>query len=157
MLKIGDNAPEFCLPDQDGVEFCLKSLVGNWILLYFYPKDNTPGCTKQACELSSEMDFFVDSGCYVVGVSPDTATSHKKFINSHTLKQTLLSDKDKHTTQLYDAWGQKKLYGKEYMGLIRSSFIIDKNLKIAWMYYNVRVKEHAQKAKQKLLEIQSKS
>jgi len=148
-MKITD----FCLPNQDGVEICLKDLRGKWIILYFYPKDNTPGCTTEAKDFSSLLNEFEDLGAIVIGVSPDSPKKHCNFIEKHHLKLTLLSDEDKKVLKLFGAWGKKKMYGKEYEGVIRSTFIINPDGEIVKEYKKVRVKEHAQKVLEDLKEI----
>ncbi len=142
-LKIGDKAPEFRLLNQDGVELSLKDFADKKIVLYFYPKDDTPGCTIEANDFSALYEEFLAKNAVVLGVSPDSAKSHCKFIDKFALKHTLLCDTDKLAARAYGAWGLKKNYGKEYEGLIRSTFIIDEGGKIAQIYRNVRAKEHA--------------
>ncbi len=95
MLEIGTKAPEFCLPNQDDVEICLRDIVGKWIVLYFYPRDNTPGCTTQACDFTQALPQFDDCDAVILGVSPDSAAKHRKFIEKHNLSITLLADEDK--------------------------------------------------------------
>jgi len=150
-MKITD----FCLPNQDGVEICLKDLRGKWIILYFYPKDNTPGCTTEAKDFSSLLDEFEDLGAIVIGTSPDTPKKHCNFIEKHDLKVTLLSDEEKKVLKSFGAWGKKKMYGKEYEGVIRSTFIINPDGEIVKEYKKVRVKEHAKKVLEDLKEIKN--
>lgn len=142
-LKIGDKAPEFSLLNQDGVQLSLKDFAGKKIVLYFYPKDNTPGCTIEANEFSELYEDFLAKNAVVLGVSPDNDKSHCKFIAKFRLKHTLLCDTDKLVARAYGAWGLKKNYGKEYEGLIRSTFVIDEGGKIAQIYKNVKAKAHA--------------
>ena len=142
-LKIGDKAPEFSLLNQDGVQLSLKDFAGKKIVLYFYPKDNTPGCTIEANEFSELYEDFLAKNAVVLGVSPDNDKSHCKFITKFRLKHTLLCDTDKLVARAYGAWGLKKNYGKEYEGLIRSTFVIDEGGKIAQIYKNVKAKAHA--------------
>jgi len=139
------KAPDFCLPNQDGVEICLRDLKGKWIVLYFYPKDNTPGCTTEAKEFSELIDEFEDLGAIVIGVSPDSPKRHCNFIEKHNLKVTLLSDEEKKVLKAYGAWGKKKVCGRECEGVIRSTFIIDPEGNIVKEYKKVRAKGHAAK------------
>ncbi len=154
-LEIGNKAPNFCLPNQDDVEICLKDLIGKWIILYFYPKDNTPGCTTQACDFSSNLQEFEELDAIILGVSPDSTKSHKNFIEKKELKITLLSDSSKETLKNYFAFGMKKNYGKEYEGVIRSTFIINPKCEIAGAYYNVRANGHIEKIKKELQKIKN--
>ena len=124
-LKIGDNAPEFCLPDAEKGQVCLKDHRGKWVVLYFYPKDNTKGCTMEALEFTAAEDDFNARGAIVLGVSPDGEESHRKFISKHDLPFTLLVDQDHKLAELYGVWGEKSMYGKKYMGIIRSHFVIN--------------------------------
>jgi peroxiredoxin Q/BCP len=149
------KAPEFCLPNQDETEICLRDLVGKWIILYFYPKDNTPGCTKEACDFSEALEEFEDLDAIILGVSPDSPKKHRNFIEKKNLKITLLSDENKEVIKKYGAWGIKKMYGKEYEGVIRSTFIINPQREIVAEFKNVRVKGHIDKVKEKLKELQS--
>ena len=144
------KAPEFCLPNQDGVEICLRDLKGKWVILYFYPKDNTPGCTTEAKEFSELIDEFEKLGAVVIGVSPDSPKKHCNFIEKHNLKVTLLSDEEKKVLKEYGAWGKKKNYGREYEGVIRSTFIIDPEGNIVKEFRNVRAKGHAAKVLEEL-------
>ena len=153
MLEIGDKAPEFCIPNQDEVEICLRDLKGKWIVLYFYPKDNTPGCTTEAKEFSNLLDEFEQLGVIVIGVSPDSPKKHCNFIEKHNLTITLLSDSEKEVLKAYGAWGKKKMYGKEYEGVIRSTFIINPKGEIVKEYKNVRAKGHAAKVLEDLKEL----
>ena len=141
MLVINDRAPEFCLPNQDNVEICMRDLAGKWIVLYFYPKDNTPGCTNEACDFTDHNEHFEDLNCVVLGVSPDSPKSHKKFIDNKNLAITLLSDEEKKTSKDYGVWKLKKFMGKEFMGIARTTFLIDPQGKIAHIWENVKVRE----------------
>lgn len=154
MLEIGSNAPEFSLMNQDEVEICLKDLDGKWVVLYFYPKDSTPGCTTEACDFTQQLPDFEDMDAVVLGVSPDSARKHKNFIEKKDLKITLLVDENKDTIKAYDAWGLKKMCGKEYEGVIRSTYIITPDRKIGFAWSNVRVKGHVDAVKAKLEELQ---
>ncbi|EAK9857372.1 thioredoxin-dependent thiol peroxidase [Campylobacter lari] len=142
-LQIGDKAPVFELLNQDGVKISLSDFLGKKIILYFYPKDNTPGCTTQACEFSQSYDDFLGKNAVIIGISPDSVKSHENFIKKYDLKHTLLSDSEKEICKLYGAWGLKKNYGKEYEGLIRSTFVINEEGNIVKIYKNVKAKDHA--------------
>lgn len=143
-LKCGDEAPLFSLPNEDNVVIALQDLFDYTIILYFYPKDNTSGCTTQAQEFSKLIESFQQYNAIVIGISPDKTTTHKKFIQNKDLKIILLSDVDKHIATKYHAYGKKMMYGKEVVGIYRSTFII-KNGKIIESFYNVKAKGHAQK------------
>jgi len=153
MLQIGERAPAFCLPNQDEEEVCLRDLQESWIILYFYPKDNTPGCTTEACDFSATVPDFSKIGATILGVSPDSPKRHRNFIEKKALTITLLSDEDKEVLQRYGVWQLKKNYGREYMGVVRSTFIIDPDGKIAAVWEKVRVKGHVEAVKEKLLEL----
>ncbi|MEO1927544.1 MAG: thioredoxin-dependent thiol peroxidase [Nautiliaceae bacterium] len=150
------KAPEFCLPNQDNVEICLRDLRGKWIVLYFYPKDNTPGCTTEAKEFSELLDEFENLDAIVIGISPDSPKKHCNFIEKHDLTVTLLSDENKEVLKAYGAWGKKKMYGKEYEGVIRSTSIIDPDGNIVKEYKNVRAKGHAKKVLEDLKNLKDK-
>lgn len=149
-LKVGDNAPQFELPNQDGVSIALKDFIGKRVILYFYPKDNTPGCTTQACDFTQNYEKFMSKNAVIIGISPDDIKSHENFIKKFMLKHILLSDSDKEVAKSYGVWGLKKNYGKEYEGIIRSTFVIDEKGKIAKIYSNVRAKDHASKVLEEL-------
>jgi len=136
---------DFCLPNQDGVEICLRDLEGKWVVLYFYPKDNTPGCTTEAKEFSELVDEFEKLNAVILGVSPDSIKRHTNFINKHNLKITLLSDEEKKVLKDFGAWGPKKVCGRECEGVIRSTFIISPSGEIVKEYKNVKAKGHAAK------------
>lgn len=140
-LQIGDEAPKFTLLNQDGIEISLKDFVGKKVVLYFYPKDNTPGCTIESCEFSELGDEFSAKNAVVIGISPDDSKSHCKFIDKFKLKQILLCDTQTQTARAYGAWGLKKNYGREYEGILRSTFIIDEQGKIAKIFRNVNPRE----------------
>ncbi len=154
MLQIGDQAPAFCLPNQDEEEVCLRDLQGGWIVLYFYPKDNTPGCTTEACEFTAAMPDFSGLGATILGVSPDSPKKHRSFIEKKELGITLLADEEKEACEAYGVWQLKKFMGREYMGVVRSTFIIDPEGKVAAVWEKVRVKGHVEVVKQKLIELQ---
>ncbi|WP_148803661.1 thioredoxin-dependent thiol peroxidase [Campylobacter concisus] len=144
-LEVGDKAPEFEALNQDGVKVALKDFIGKNVVLYFYPKDNTPGCTTEACEFSANYDQFIKNDTVIIGVSPDSVKSHAGFIAKQNLKHILLSDEDKEISKLYGVWQVKKNYGKEYLGIVRSTFVIGKDGKIAKIYKSVKAKDHAAK------------
>ena len=125
MLKIGDKAPVFTLKDKDGREVSLSDFAGQKVVVYFYPKDNTPGCTKQACAFAGLYSAFREKGVEVIGISRDSTTSHVKFAEKYGLSFLLLSDPERTAIQAYGVWQEKKLYGKTTMGVVRTTFIID--------------------------------
>jgi peroxiredoxin Q/BCP len=157
MLEPGTKAPDFCLPNQDEVEICLRDLKGKWVVLYFYPKDLTPGCTTEACDFTEAMPEFEDLDAVILGVSPDLPEKHRKFIEKKGLGITLLSDENKEVLKAYGAWGPKKMYGREFEGVIRSTFLIDPEGNIAAVWPKVRVKGHVEAVKEKLEELRMKS
>ena len=125
MLNVGDKAPDFTLRDKDGRTVSLSDFKGRKVVLYFYPKDNTPGCSRQACAFAGAYDIFADNGVVVIGVSKDSEASHRKFAEKYELPFILLSDPEKEAIQAYGVWQEKKNYGKVSMGVVRSTFIID--------------------------------
>ena len=125
MLEIGTKAPAFTLPDENGTLHTLEEYRGKKVILYFYPKDNTPGCTKQACGFSEMYPMFLEKGAVVLGVSKDSVASHKKFEEKYGLPFTLLADTEKEVIQAYDVWKEKKNYGKVSMGVVRTTYLID--------------------------------
>lgn len=155
MLEVGTKAPNFNLQNQDGIETTLSNYAGKWIVIYFYPKDDTPGCTTEACEFSFELAGFRDMDAVVLGVSADSVARHEKFANKHSLGVTLLSDPQHAMIESYGAWREKMMCGKKYMGIVRSSYIIDPSGKIAKAYDNVKAKGHAQKVKEDLLKLRN--
>lgn len=142
--------PNFCLPNQDGKQVCLKDFNGKWIVLYFYPKDDTPGCTIEGMEFSSKAKDFEKLGAKIIGISPDSGKSHCKFIEKHKLKIELLSDENKKVINQFDAWGKKKFYGKEYEGVLRSTFLINPGGKIVNEWRSVKPEGHAEEVLNKL-------
>ncbi len=164
MIRIGTKAPNFSLKNQDDKEVSLKDNFGKWIVLYFYPKDNTSGCTKEAYDFTESLKDYKKLNAVIIGVSPDSTESHRSFIEKHILGITLLSDPDKKIHKAYGAWGIKKNYGKEYEGVIRSTYIISPEGKIAeiWNKVKVRVKRkdgetrHVDVVKERLKEFQNK-
>ena len=124
MLKEGEKAPAFCLPDKDGKEVSLQEFRGRKVVLYFYPRDNTPGCTKQACAFAAAYDGFRQLDAAVIGISKDSQSSHQKFAEKYQLPFVLLSDPERKAIEAYDVWQEKKLYGKVSMGVVRTTYII---------------------------------
>ncbi len=149
-LQKGAKAPDFTGVDQDGKTLSLADFKGKKLILYFYPKDNTPGCTNEACNFRDHYDFWLSKGYAVVGVSPDSVASHQKFKAKYNLPFPLLSDPEKKIIKAYGAWGPKKLYGREYEGLIRSTFIIDEEGNIEEVFGKVKTKEHTEQIVKKL-------
>ena len=141
-FKIGDKAPAFEAVDQDGKTIKLEDFKGTNLILYFYPKDNTPGCTAESCDLRDNYQMWLDKGYKVVGVSPDSEKSHQKFIAKYNLPFPLIADTDKSIIKSYGAWGLKKMYGKEYEGLLRTTFVIDGEGTITNIFEKVKTKEH---------------
>lgn len=145
ILAAGDIAPEFSLENSDGVSISLRDFRGKNVVLYFYPKDNTPGCTTEACEFSANYDEFIANDTVIVGVSPDSIKSHSGFMIKQNLKHILLSDINKDVAKAYGVWQVRKNYGKEYLGIVRTTFVIDKEGKIAKVYKSVKAAGHAAK------------
>lgn len=143
MPKVGEAAPEFSLPDQDGVMHMLSQYRGKYVLLYFYPKDDTPGCTKEACAIRDADPDFSSLDAVVLGVSADSVKSHKKFAEKYGLMFPLLADEDRTVVNAYGVWGRKKFMGREYDGIMRTSFLIDPNGKIVVVYEQVKPELHA--------------
>ena len=127
MLEIGTKAPDFTLQDKDGNQVALSDFAGQKVVLYFYPRDNTPGCTRQACAFAQNYDGFKERGVEVIGISKDSVASHAKFADKHELPFILLSDPELVAIQGYDVWKEKKLYGKVSMGVVRTTYVIDEN------------------------------
>ncbi|HKX48575.1 MAG TPA: thioredoxin-dependent thiol peroxidase [Gaiellaceae bacterium] len=144
MLSEGDPAPDFTLPSDGGEEISLSSLRGRPVVVYFYPKDDTPGCTAQACGLRDAWGDFEKTGAVVLGVSPDGADSHAKFKEKYGLPFTLLADTDHAVADAYGVWGEKTYAGKTYMGVNRSTFVVDADGKVAKVFPNVKPAEHAE-------------
>ncbi len=144
MPKIGTKAPQFALPDQSGVEHSLKQYLGKWVILYFYPKDDTPGCTKEACSFRDSFAALKKAKIVVLGVSVDPVKKHAKFVEKYDLPFTLLSDEQKELVEAYGVWGKKKFMGREYMGTNRVTFLIDPKGVIVKVYENVKPDNHAQ-------------
>ena len=155
MIEIGHKAPEFCLPNQDNEEICLRDLRGTWVVLYFYPKDSTPGCTTEACDFTEALPDFTELGATILGVSPDSVKRHQNFIAKKDLKITLLSDEEKEVLQAYGVWQLKKNYGREYMGVVRSTYLVDPDGNVAAVWGKVRVKGHVEAVREKLEEVRN--
>lgn len=141
-LKQGQSAPDFTLPDQEGNEHTLSAMRGKWVLVYFYPKDDTPGCTVEACSVRDRFPKFKDLALTVFGISVDSVKSHAKFAQKYKLPFTLLSDEDKTVVKAYGVWGKKKFMGREYMGTSRTSFLVDPKGCVAKIYENVKPEKH---------------
>ena len=136
------KAPEFTLPDQNGKMHSLKDYLGKWVIVYFYPKDATPGCTKEACNFRDGREFLESAGAVVLGISKDSVASHKKFADKHELNFTLLSDETTETIKAYGAWGNKKFMGREYEGINRDTYLINPQGEIAKEYKGVNPLTH---------------
>ncbi|MBP7554576.1 MAG: thioredoxin-dependent thiol peroxidase [Spirochaetes bacterium] len=143
MLSVGDKAPDFTLKDGEGKDITLSSFLGKKVVLYFYPKDNTPGCTTEACGFRDVYDYILEKGAAVIGISRDSSASHKKFADKFNLPFYLLSDKDGAVLESYSALGEKKLYGKIFIGILRITYIIDENGIISKVFPKVSPKDHA--------------
>ncbi len=154
-LKIGNKAPDFKLPDATGDIVSLKDYKEKWLVLYFYPKDNTSGCTTEAIDFTGTLPEFKKLGASVIGVSPDSCKSHQKFIEKHDLAVTLLSDEEKTVMEKYGVWQLKKMYGKDYFGVVRTTLLIGPDGKIKHIWNNVKVAGHVQDVLNKLKELQS--
>lgn len=144
MLKVGSTAPNFSLEGDDSHVHSLKDYLGKPVVIFFYPKDLTPGCTTEACDFSENLSRFRQMSTEIIGISKDSLASHARFKSKHSLEMLLLSDPDLAVHKQFGAYGQKTLYGKTSMGVIRSTFLIDENGKIAKAWYKVRVKNHVQ-------------
>lgn len=143
MLKEGSTAPAFTTTDTDGNTVKLKDLRGKKVVLYFYPKDDTPGCTKEACSFRDAFSDFKKKGITILGVSPDKQSAHQKFTEKYKLPFTLLSDTDHTIAEAYESWGEKKFMGRTYLGVLRNTFLIDEKGKIKKIFEKVKPEEHA--------------
>ncbi len=150
MLQEGQMAPDFTLPSSEGKDISLSDFRGKHVILYFYPKDNTPGCTAEACDFRDNMARLQSADTIVLGVSKDSLKSHDNFKAKHELNFPLLSDTEGEVLKLYEAWGEKKNYGKVYFGIIRSTFFIDKDGILQKAWYNVRAKGHVDRVLKEL-------
>jgi len=151
MLEVGTKAPDFILKDQNGVDISLSDYKGQKIILYFYPKDNTPGCTKQACGFAEKYPHFIEKNVVILGISKDTVSSHKKFEQKYNLPFTLISDPELVAIQAYDVWKEKNMYGKKVMGVVRTTYLINEEGMIEKAFGKVKAAENPQ---QMLEEIQ---
>ena len=141
-IEEGTKAPEFTGKNQDGDEISLSQFKGKKVILFFYPKDNTPGCTAEACNLGENYDELISKGFEVIGVSPDGEASHQKFIAKFNLPYNLIADTEKEILKAYGAWGLKKMYGKEYEGVLRTTYIIDEEGSVSKVFKKVQTKDH---------------
>ena len=141
-LEVGDKAPQFAGFNQEGKKISLDDFKGKKLILYFYPKDNTPGCTAESCNLSENYGMWLEKGYDIVGVSPDSEKSHAGFAKKYGLKFNLIADTEKVILQNYGVWGEKSMYGKKYMGVLRTTFVIDENGIISAIYDKVDTKNH---------------
>lgn len=142
-IRLNQKAPDFNLKDQDGKEHVLSNYKDQWVLVYFYPKDDTPGCTKEACVIRDNFPKFKKLEVKVFGISADSVKSHSRFAEKYDLPFTLLADEDKKVIRAYGVWAKKKFMGREYMGILRTSFLINPGGKIVKIYNNVKPAEHA--------------
>ena len=155
-IAVGAKAPTFTLADQDGAQVSLDDLRGQWVVLYFYPKDDTPGCTTEACEFTEGIGAFERLDAIVLGCSPDTPESHRRFIGKHGLKVRLLSDPEHHVLERYGAWGEKTMYGRTTQGVIRSTVLIDPEGMVVHHWPRVKAGGHADAVRQALTEAKSR-
>ncbi len=142
MIEVGKKAPDFSLLNQDGKKISLKDYLGKKVVLYFYPKDDTSGCTKEACNFRDEFPKFTKTKAVILGVSPDSVKSHKKFAEKYDLNFDLLADEEKKVVEKYEVWKEKSMYGRKYMGVERTTFIIDEKGKIKSIFNKVKVDGH---------------
>ena len=154
-LAAGDRAPAFTLPGTDGRRVSLKDFAGSPVIVYFYPADDTPGCTKEACQFNDNLRAFDRAGAAVLGISPDGAESHDAFRSKYGLRFPLLSDPDHKVMERYGAWGEKTLYGKKMVGVIRSTFLVGPSGRVERAWYNVRADGHAAKVLAELADLGS--
>lgn len=157
MLEIGQKAPEFTLSDQDGKNHNLSDYNGKWVVIYFYPKDMTPGCTKEACAMRDAEPDFSKLEAIVFGVSKDSESSHKKFEEKHNLNFSLLADPEMEMIKAYEALGEKSMFGKKYMGILRISYLIDPEGNIAKVYKKVKPAEHAKEIVKDIEELKNRA
>ncbi len=144
MLQVGDQAPDFTGPSGDGQELRLSDYAGHKVALYFYPKDDTPGCTAEACSIRDHWEGLQEAGIMVIGVSPDSVSSHQKFAAKHDLPFSLVADPEKKILETYGAWGEKKMYGKTFMGVKRTTFLMDESGTIVKIFKRPKTKIHGQ-------------
>ena len=153
MLEIGNRAPNFNLPNQNGNSVRLDDFAGRWLVVYFYPRDDTSGCTIEAKEFTDSKNDFEENGATIVGVSPDNEAKHCKFIDKHGLKIDLLADCEKNMLSDYGVWQEKSMYGKTYMGVVRTTYLIDPDGNIAGAWTKVKAKGHADAVLKRLIDI----
>jgi peroxiredoxin Q/BCP len=153
-IEVGKKAPAFKLQDQDEKTVSLADLKGQWVVLYFYPRDDTPGCTTEACEFTDGIADFKGLNAVVIGCSPDSPEEHRKFIAKHELAVRLLSDPEHKVMEAYGAWGEKNMYGRVTVGVIRSTVIIDPDARVAHRWKRVKSKGHAEKVRERLQMLQ---
>ncbi|MDD5425607.1 MAG: thioredoxin-dependent thiol peroxidase [candidate division Zixibacteria bacterium] len=153
VLKVGNKAPDFTLEDQFGKKVKLSDFNGQWVVLYFYPKDNTAGCTTEACDFSDNIKTFEEINTIVLGVSPDSVASHHNFADKHNLKLTLLSDPEHKVLEKYGVWRKKSMYGREYYGVVRTTLLIDPDGRIAHLWEKVKVAGHVDEVLKKYTEL----
>jgi peroxiredoxin Q/BCP len=155
-MEIGSKAPGFCLPDRTGKEWCLSDFKGKWVVVYFYPKDNTSGCTREAMDFSKQLPDFEKRNAAIIGISPDSPASHEKFALKHELRVSLLSDERHEVAELYDVWKLKRIYGREFFGIERSTFLIDPEGKLVQTWRRVKVNGHVDDVKRTLDSLSNK-
>lgn len=155
-MEINKTAPDFNLPDQDGNKHKLSDYKGQWVLVYFYPKDNTPGCTTEACALRDNFPAFKKLKIQVFGISADSEKSHKKFVDKYQLPFSLLADEDKKTAKKYGVWQEKSMFGVKYMGMLRNSYLINPDGKIAKIYEKVKPSAHAEEVLKDIKQLSKK-
>jgi thioredoxin-dependent peroxiredoxin len=153
MITVGNAAPSFTLPDQDGKNVSLQDFLGKWVVVYFYPKDDTPGCTVEACSFRDSESELTEAGIIVIGISKDSVASHKKFADKFNLKFHLLADPSTEVIQAYGAWQEKSMYGKKFMGIQRSTALINPEGKITKIFPKVTPKDHAKEILKAIAEI----
>ena len=156
-LKVGAKAPAFTLPNHKGRKVKLSDFKGKWAVLYFYPKDQSPGCTTEACEFTEGIQAFARLGAKVIGISPDSPESHAKFATKFDLKHVLLSDPDHKVIETYGAWGGKSLYGKTSMRVVRSTWLVSPDGKLAFHWPKVKPEGHAEEVREKLAELRGRA
>lgn len=152
-LEVGAMAPKFCLPDMERRRVCLSDLKGGYSVIYFYPRDGSKGCTTEARDFTEALEAFREAGVRVIGVSPDSPESHRRFAEKHGLKITLLSDEDHRVLQSYGVWQRMSVYGREFDGVVRTTFILDPSGRVAAAWHNVKVRGHVQAVLSKLSEL----
>ena len=152
-LEVGNKAPNFTLPNQNGNSVRLDDFAGRWLVVYFYPRDDTPSCTIEAKEFTDSKKYFEENGATIMGVSPDNEAKHCKFIDKHGLKIDLLADCEKSMLSDYGVWQEKSMYGKTYMGVVRTTYLIDPDGNLAGAWTNVKAKGHADAVLKRLIDI----